>query len=87
MREEFAAYGLPMWFAYVIGTLKVGSALLLLAGLWIPALVLPAALLVCILMVGALSMHLKVRDPLKKYLPAAGMLAICVLIVLGSMRG
>ncbi len=86
MREEFAAYGLPPWFAYVIGALKVGSALALIAGLWLPALVLPAALLVCILMVGALAMHWKVQDPLKKYLPALAMLALALAICLGSTR-
>jgi len=38
----------------------------------------------CILMVGAIAMHLKVNDPLQKFLPAFGMLALCVLIVLGG---
>jgi uncharacterized membrane protein YphA (DoxX/SURF4 family) len=46
MLEEFAAYGLPGWFCYIIGVLKVGAALCLLAGLVVPALVTPAAALV-----------------------------------------
>jgi hypothetical protein len=33
MLEEFAAYGLPAWFCYVVGFLKVTSAICLLAGL------------------------------------------------------
>ena len=86
MREEFAAYGLPVWFAYVVGTLKVGSALALLAGIWFPALVLPAAALVCVLMFGALAMHAKIRDPLLKSLPALVMLALCAGILWGAMR-
>ena len=86
MTEEFATYGLPAWFAYAIGALKVGSALALIAGIWIPSLVLPAAALVCILMLGALSMHAKVRDPVTKYLPALGMLVLCLVIVWGAMR-
>ena len=53
MVEEFAAYGLPPWFAYLIGTLKIGAALALIAGIWRPSLVLPAAALVCVLMFGA----------------------------------
>jgi hypothetical protein len=84
MRDEFAVYGLPAWFAIVIGVLKVGSALALIAGIWYPALVRPAALVVLVLMLGALSMHFKIRDPLVKYAPAAGMLALCVAIALGS---
>ena len=86
MREEFATYGLPPWFAYVIGILKVGSAIALIVGIWIPVLVLPAAGLIGVLMVGALSMHIKIHDPLKKSLPALGMLAICLGIVWGVLR-
>ncbi|NQW04822.1 MAG: DoxX family protein [Acidobacteria bacterium] len=86
MLEEFAAYGLPAGFAYVIGVLKVGSALALLAGLWLPALVFPAAALVCVLMVGALAMHAKIRDPLSKSVPALAMLAAALTICWASMR-
>ena len=86
MREEFAAYGLPGWSPYVIGTLKVGSALCLLAGVWLRFLVVPAALLVTILMLGAFAMHLKIRDPLKKSVPALAILALSIAIGLGSIR-
>jgi uncharacterized membrane protein YphA (DoxX/SURF4 family) len=84
MTEEFAAYGLPQWFTFVVGFLKVGSALCLIAGLWLHKLVFPSALTVSILMLGALAMHFKVRDPLKKSLPALIMLALCVCICLGT---
>ncbi len=87
MREEFAAYGLPAWMVAFIGVLKVGAAVALIAGIWYRLLVLPAALLICVLMVGALSMHFKIHDPLRKSAPAAGMLALAVLIVLGSVYG
>ena len=80
LKEEFAAYGLPEWFVYVIGALKIGSALALLAGVWVPSLVLPAAALVVMLMLGALAMHLKVGDPLKKSMPAGLMLVMSALI-------
>ena len=86
MREEFAVYGLPGWFRYVIGTLKVGSALCLIAGLWFRFLVFPSALLIAILMLGALVMHVKIRDPLKKSVPALVMLALSAATCLGSMR-
>lgn len=86
MREEFATYGLPAWFAYVIGILKVGSAIALIVGIWVPVLVLPAAGLISVLMLGALSMHIKIHDPLKKSLPALAMLALCLVIVWGVTR-
>ena len=78
MPQEFAAYGLPAWFAYVVGTLKVGSALALIAGIWFPAVVFPAAALICVLMLGALGMHARIRDPLRKSLPALAMLGLCL---------
>ena len=85
MREEFQAYGLPAWFTWVIGALKIGVAVCFLAGIWIPALVLPAALLLSILMLGALAMHVRVHDPVKKSLPALGMLTLALIIVWGAL--
>ncbi|MBY0383532.1 DoxX family protein [bacterium] len=86
LKEEFAAYGLPTWFMYLIGALKIGSAVALLAGFWIPSLVMPAASLVVLLMLGALVMHIKVRDPLMKSMPAALMLVMGLLISLNSVN-
>jgi hypothetical protein len=82
LREEFAAYGLPDWTFYVVGFLKVTSAVLLIAGIWIPALIVPPAAIVAVLMIGALAMHAKVRDPLTKSLPAFLMLVMSVAILL-----
>ena len=86
MREEFAVYGLPAWSTYVIGTLKVGAALCLIAGLWLPSLVFPAAATIAVLMIGALAMHLKVHDPLKKSLPALFLLVLSAIICAVSIR-
>ncbi len=80
MREEFAAYGLPPLAMYLVGTLKVGAALCLIAGVWLPSLVFPAALLIAILMVGALAMHIKIHDPVQKSAPAVVLLLISVVI-------
>ena len=82
LREEFAAYGLPDWVFFLVGALKIGAAVLLIVGIWVPEVVRPAAATVVSLMVGALSMHAKVRDPLVKSLPAVLMLLMAVAIVL-----
>ena len=84
MKEEFAAYGLPEWFCYVVGGLKIVSGVVLLIGLFVPGLALYPALVVSVLMLGALAMHVKVKDPIKKSVPAAAVLALCVLIIAGS---
>jgi uncharacterized membrane protein YphA (DoxX/SURF4 family) len=84
MKEEFAAYGLPEWFCYVVGGLKVISGVTLLIGLFVPGIAVYPAAVVSVLMLGALAMHVKVHDPLKKSVPAACVLALCALIILGS---
>ena len=80
MREEFAAYGLPNWFMGLIGFAKVTLAICLLAGLLVPALTQPAAIGMAVLMLGAVSMHVKVKDPLKKSLPAFCMLVLSLIV-------
>ncbi len=86
MQEEFAAYGLPVWTMYAVGALKVGAALCLIAGLWFHVVVFPAAVLICVLMLGALAMHLKIRDPMKKSVPALLLLGLSIIICIVSMR-
>jgi len=76
LKEEFATYGLPDAVYYIVGFLKLGSALVLLAGIWIHGIQGYAAVVVAGLMVGALGMHLKVGDPMQKSLPALAMLAM-----------
>jgi hypothetical protein len=80
MKEEFAVYGLPGWVMAVVGFLKISCAVALLVGLYMPALVSPAALLLGLLMLAAVTMHLKVRDPIKKSSPALAMLALCIVV-------
>jgi len=80
LRAEFEAYGLPVWFMWVVGILKIGVAFSLLAGIWMPALVQPAAFVLVVLMLGAVCMHLKVRDPFMAGAPALAMLAMAVAI-------
>ena len=82
LREEFATYGLPFGFMCVIGVLKVGLALALLASLWVTSLAHPAAIGMGALMLGAFVMHLKVKDPMSKALPSLAVLAMCVAIAL-----
>ena len=80
LKDEFAAYGLPAPMLYIVGGLKIICGVLLLVGLAYPPVVLPAAAVVAVLMMGAVAMHLKVRDPVSKFVPAALMLAMSVAI-------
>jgi hypothetical protein len=84
LKDEFTAYGLPKWFFYSIGIIKIGSAVLLLLGIWFTSLVFPTAIVVSLLMIGAIWMHLKVKDPFKKSIPAFIMLLLSIGICIGS---
>ena len=80
MKEEFATYGLPAWSVQVIGFLKIMCAVGLLAGIWFPMVTRPAAIVLGVLMLGAIAMHVKVSDPFKKSVPALTMLVLCALV-------
>ena len=70
MADEFAVYGLPKWFMYMVGMAKIAIALCMIVGFWLPILVYPASALLVLLMIGAISMHIKVKDPFIKAVPA-----------------
>lgn len=81
MKEEFATYGLSESTMYFIGALKVLSALGLIVSIWAPMLTLPSAGLMAILMVGAILMHVKIKDSLKQSMPAAIFLLLSLFII------
>ncbi len=84
MREEFAVYGLPEAMLYVVGGLKLLVAVLMIVGFWLPVVVAPAAAVVSILMIGAILMHLKVKDPVIRFVPALGVFLLSLFIAFAS---
>ena len=80
LREEFAAYGLPPAAFYVVGLLKITAGLILLAGLVWPMPVRTTAIVVAVLMVGAILVHRRIKDPVRKSLPAAVTLAMSLVL-------
>lgn len=70
MREEFEEYGLSERTMYAAGAAKVTLASLMLIGLFVPKLVRPASTGLAALMLGAIGMHVKVKDPVKRAIPA-----------------
>jgi uncharacterized membrane protein YphA (DoxX/SURF4 family) len=82
MKEEFEVYNLPMWFMGVVAFFKILLAALLILGVWLPSVTRPAAIGMAALMLGAVSMHVKVKDPLMKALPALSLLFLCLIVAL-----
>lgn len=82
LKDEFTSYGLSSTVYYIVGALKFGIAVLLLIGLFVPALVRPSAAILALIMIAAVGMHAKVRDPAIRYLPASLMLVMSLLLLL-----
>ena len=86
MSEEFVAYSLPPVAVYIVGSLKIISAVGLLAGIFLQSLVIPSAILLAALMIGAVGMHFKIKDSFRKFIPALIMLTLCVVILLLRLK-
>ena len=80
MREEFEAYGLPMWSMYLVGLAKVFIAVMLIVSIWYKELLVYNLLALAVLMIAAVLMHIKVKDPIKKSYPALSILFMIALI-------
>ena len=85
MREEFQAYGLPAWSMYLVGAAKVIIAVLLIVSIWLKELLIYNLLALAVLMIAAVLMHIKVKDPIKKSYPALSILFMIALILYFTM--
>lgn len=85
MKEEFETYGLSHTIMYLVGTIKVGLAILLIVSFWIKDLSTPAAGAMGIFMLGAIAMHFKADDPNIKSFPALILFILSVGIVAGEV--
>ena len=83
--EEFIVYGLSKQFCYFIGLLKVTLAIILLASIQFEALTLTGSIGLAILLLGSISMHLKVGDKFIKSFPALLFLVLNLVITLISI--
>lgn len=85
MVEEFRLYGLPDWFRNVVRALKLGCAALLIVGLWLDQAALVGGATLVFLMGGAVAMHVKVRDPWLKAVPATFFLLLSGFVAYGHV--
>ena len=82
MKEEFAVYGLPPWSMGLVGLIKIALATLLIVGLWYPPVTRIGATGLAVMMLGALAMHFKAKDPVTRYVPAVAMLLLSVVVAI-----
>ncbi len=79
MKEEFEEYGLSETTMYAVGAAKVSLAGLMLAGLGVRRVTRPASIGLAMFMLGAIGMHIKVGDPVKRYLPALSVFSLATI--------
>ena len=84
MKDEFETYGLSTSTMYLVGGLKVLFGIGLIFGIFYPVTINPSAIGIVILMLGAIGMHIKVKDAPKKSLPAFIMLVLSLLVLVLS---
>lgn len=84
MSDEFAVYGLSRTMMFLVGGAKILFSALLVASIWFEQLAVPAATGILVLMLGAIIMHIRVKDPLIKSFPAFTFLLLSLIIILAS---
>ena len=81
MIQEFEEYGFNENIVYIVGFLKVSSALVLLLGIYYNKLIFPAALTISLFMISAVIMHFKISDELIKFMPSSILLFSSLVII------
>ena len=82
---EFKTFGLSDLTRNLVGVSKIALATLLVTGIWFPAVLLPAALLMGFFMVSAQGFHFKIKNTFIKHLPSLILLVLCGFIAFEAM--
>ena len=77
---EFKHYGLSNLVRNAVGASKIALATLLILGIWYPEFLIPSSLLMASLMIAAQCCHMKVKNPLVKFIPSLVLLIMCLFI-------
>ncbi len=84
MRSEFSRYQLPH-LRILTGCLQIAASLGLLLGYWFPACALFASLGLCLMMLVALRVRLKIKDPFSGFLQALACLLLNLTVFIGFL--
>ena len=78
--KEFKQYGLSDLVRSMVGAAKISLATLLVVGIFYQKVVFVSALLMAFLMICAQLAHIKVRNPLQKYVPSFLLLVLSLFV-------
>ena len=76
--DRFARWGYPSWFSYVVGVTEIVAALLLLSR----RTRFGAAVILCVVLEGAIVTHILAHDPLYQSVAAPVQLTLAIVIAL-----
>ena len=77
---EFKQYGISNLLRNIVGASKISLATILILGIWHTELLLVSSLLMAFLMICAQFYHIKVKNPLIKYVPSFLLLVLSLFI-------
>ncbi len=78
--KEFKQYRISDLLRNFVGAVKIALSTLLIAGIWYPGLVLIPALLMAGLMICAQIAHIKVKNPIQKFVPSFLLLVLSLFV-------
>lgn len=81
LKEEFKAYGLSEPIMKIVGAVKIVLSLLIIISIFYQPLVLVGATGMAIMMMGAIFMHAKIKDPVVRSLPAFIFLVLSIALL------
>lgn len=83
MASDFQQFGLPTWLRNIVGAIKIFFSIMLIAGVWNYSFTIVGGIGIAVLMVSAVAVHIKEKDPVSKMWPAIvlAILAIAVAIL------
>lgn len=81
MVNDFDRFGYPRRFMYFTGATEVVAALGVLAGIFVPLLAVFGGLLIVAVMVGAVSTHVRTKDPGSRITPPVILLVLAIVVV------
>ena len=82
MIEEFAEYGLSKWMLYLVGSMKILIAVLIIYSIFNEDILFYISSILAVLMIGAIFMHMRIKDPIYKSIPALSILLIITIFIL-----
>ena len=79
---EFKQYGISDTIRDIVGALKISLATILILGIWYNEFLISSSLSMAFLMICAQYFHVKVKNPLNKFIPSLFLLILCLFIAI-----